>query len=152
MKKIILSLFLILGAVSFSALELDTNKIQKKNLQITVQDEVVVTLGKSEKDYEESIFYRLGKENEVAKDISQATVKTALKSQKVISSYETEKVYVVKFKEMGSGIISYSVVDKQITTKGWYVGIIFVPKKELSESELNKTFNNLLDEARNFIK
>ena len=152
MKKIILSLFLILGAVSFSALELDTNTIQKKNLQITVQDEVVVTLGKSEKDYEESIFYILGKENEVAKDISQATVKTALKSQKVISSYETEKVYVVKFKEMGSGIISYSVVDKQITTKGWYVGIIFVPKKELSESELNKTFNNLLDEARNFIK
>ena len=59
---------------------------------------------------------------------------------------------VVKFKEMGSGIISYSVVDKQITTKGWYVGIIFVPKKELSENELNKTFSNLLDEARNFIK
>ena len=152
MKKIILFLFLILGAVSFSALELDTDKIQKKNLQITVQDEVVVTLGKSEKDYEESIFYILGKENETAKDISQATVKTALKSQKVISSYETEKVYVVKFKEMGSGIISYSVVDKQITTKGWYVGIIFVPKKELSENELNKTFSNLLDEARNFIK
>ena len=92
MKKIILFLFLILGAVSFSALELDTNKIQKKNLQITVQDEVVVTLGKSEKDYEESIFYILGKENETAKDISQATVKTALKSQKVISSYETEMV------------------------------------------------------------
>lgn len=152
MKKIILFLFLILGAVSFSALELDTDKIQKKNLQITVQDEVVVTLEKSEKDYEESIFYILGKENETAKDISQATVKTALKSQKAISSYETGKVYVVKFKEMGSGIISYSVVDKQITTKGWYVGIIFVPKKELSESELNKTFNNLLDEARNFIK
>ena len=85
-------------------MELDTDKIQKNNFQITVQDEVVVTLEKSEKDYEESIFYILGKENETAKDISQATVKTALKSQKVISSYETEKVYVVKFKEMGSGI------------------------------------------------
>ena len=32
MKKIILFLFLILGTVSFSALELDTDKIQKKNL------------------------------------------------------------------------------------------------------------------------
>ena len=140
MKKVLLGLFLILGVVSFSALEIDADKIQKKNFQM------------SEKDYEKSIFYILGKENETAKDISQATIKTALKNQKVISTYETEKAYVVKFKEMESGIISYSVVDKQITTKGWYVGIIFVPKKELSENELNKTFSNLLDEARNFIK
>ena len=152
MKKVLLGLFLILGVVSFSALEIDADKIQKKNFQITLQDEVVVTLEKSDKDYEKSLFYILGPENETAKDISQATIKTALKNQKVISTYETEKAYVVKFKEMESGIISYSVVDKQITTKGWYVGIIFVPKKELSENELNKTFSNLLDEARNFIK
>jgi len=49
MKKVLLGLFLILGVVSFSALEIDADKIQKKNFQITLQDEVVVTLEKSEK-------------------------------------------------------------------------------------------------------
>ena len=32
MKKILLALFLMLGVVSFAALQLDTNKLQKKRL------------------------------------------------------------------------------------------------------------------------
>ena len=61
MKKVLLGLFLILGVVSFSALEIDADKIQKKNFQITLQDEVVVTLEKSEKDYEKKHFLYIRK-------------------------------------------------------------------------------------------
>ena len=152
MKKILLVLFLVLGVVSFSALRLDTNKLQKKNYEITNQDEQIITLSKAGQGYVISPFYMSEIVGDSAKDISKMTIETAPESQKILSSYETGRAYIVKFKDTQNGAFSYTIVGKKQKVKGWYTGIIFIVNDELSKTELNKMADTLLNEAESLIK
>ncbi|WP_454953323.1 hypothetical protein [Fusobacterium hwasookii] len=77
MKKILLALFLMLGVVSFAALQLDTNKLQKKGYEIANQDEYVITLSKGGQDYAMSPFYMSEIIAKTPKDVSRMTIEAA---------------------------------------------------------------------------
>ena len=87
-----------------------------------------------------------------AKDISKMTIETAPESQKILSSYETGRAYIVKFKDTQNDAFSYTIVAKKQRVKGWYTGIIFIVNDELSKTELNKMADTLLNEAESLIK
>ena len=152
MKKILLALFLMLGVVSFAALQLDTNKLQKKGYEIANQDEYVITLSKGGQDYAMSPFYMSEIIAKTPKDVSRMTIEAAPEEQKMLSSYETERAYIIKFKDTLNNAFAYTIVGKKQKVKGWYAGTIYVVKNDLSKTELNKVSDSLLNEVESFLK
>ena len=91
MKKIILGLFLILGAISFAIPKnLDVNKVKKAGYEITRDEDSAVIFGKATDDAGITVALFIGDTN--AKGVSDSIKATAPKNQKFLSSRETKKL------------------------------------------------------------
>lgn len=98
MKKIILGLFLILGAISFAIPKnLDVNKVKKAGYEITRDEDSAVIFGKATDDAGITVALFIGDTN--AKGVSDSIKATAPKNQKFLSSRETKKAYISKYKD-----------------------------------------------------
>ena len=151
MKKIILGLFLILGAMSFALPKnLDVNKVKKAGYEITRDEDSAVILGKATDDAGITVALFLGNVN--AKGVSDSIKATAPKNQKFLSSRETKKAYISKYKDTEYNGFTYSFVAKNSKSKDTVVSVLYMTDKELKDADLDKVADKTINEIESFLK
>lgn len=151
MKKIILGLFLILGAISFAVPKnLDVNKVKKAGYEITRDEDSAVIFGKATDDAGITVALFIGDVN--AKGVNDSIKATAPKSQKFLSSRETKKAYISKYKDTEYNGFTYSFVAKNSKSKGTVISVLYMTDKELKDADLDKTIDKTINEIESFLK
>ena len=153
MKKILLGLFLILGVVSFALPNyVSEEKIRNSGYEITDEEEFGFRIARQKNNGDATVilYYLDYPEVSSAKQLSEMSVKTAPEEFKFLGSTENKKAYINKFvSPEGKGV--YSFVGKKSKIKNCYIVIMHSTSKQLSNSELTKTVDVLLDEAESFL-
>ena len=150
MKKIILGLFLILGAMSFALPKnLDVNKVKKAGYEIARDEDSAVILGKATDDAGITVALFLGNVN--AKGVSDSIKATAPKNQKFLSSRETKKAYISKYKDTEYNGFSYSIVAKNSKSKDTVISFLYMTDKELKDADLDKAIDKTVNEIESFL-
>ena len=154
MKKILLGLFLILGVVSFALPNyVSEEKIRNSGYEITDEEEFGFRIARQKNNGDATVilYYLDYPEVSSAKQLSEMSVKTAPEEFKFLGSTENKKAYINKFvSPEGKGV--YSFVGKKSKIKDCYIVIMHSTSKQLSNSELTRTVDVLLDEAESFLK
>ena len=101
MKKFILGLFLILGAISFAAPKyINTSKLENTGYEITADDEDIFSIGKvTDVEAISILFYPMP--DKTSKEVSDAVKSSAPDEVKFISSSENKRAYILKYKDTG---------------------------------------------------
>ena len=151
MKKIILGLFLILGAMSFALPKnLDVNKVKKAGYEIARDEDSAVILGKATDTVGITVALFIGDTS--AKDVNDSIKATAPKSQKFLSSRETKKAYISKYKDTEYNGFTYSFVAKNSKSKGTVISVLYMTDKELKDADLDKAVDKTINEIESFLK
>ena len=154
MKKILLGLFLILGVVSFALPNyVSEEKIRNSGYEITDEEEFGFRIARQKNNGDATVvlYYLDYPEVSSAIQLSEMSVKTAPEEFKFLESTENKKAYINKFvSPEGKGV--YSFVGKNSKIKNCYIVIMHSTNKQLSNSELTKAVDTLLDEAESFLK
>ena len=151
MKKIILGLFLILGAISFAVPKnLDVNKVKKAGYEITRDEDSAVIFGKATDDVGITVALFIGDTS--AKGVSDSIKATAPKNQKFLSSRETKKAYISKYKDTEYNGFTYSFVAKNSKSKGTVISVLYMTDKELKDADLDKAIDKTINEIESFLK
>ncbi len=151
MKKIILGLFLILGTISFAVPKsLDANKVKKAGYEITRDEDSAVIFGKSTDNAGITVALFIGDTS--AKDVNDSIKATAPKSQKFLSSRETKRAYISKYKDNEYNGFTYSFVAKNSKSKGTIISVLYMTDKVLKDAELDKVVDKTLNEIESFLK
>ena len=151
MKKIILGLFLILGAISFAVPKnLDVNKVKKAGYEITRDEDSAVIFGKSTDAAGITVALFIGDVN--AKGVNDSIKATAPKNQKFLSSRETKKAYISKYKDTEYNGFTYSFVAKNSKSKGTVISVLYMTDKELKDADLDKVADKTINEIESFLK
>ena len=151
MKKIILGLFLILGAMSFAVPKnLDADKVKKAGYEISRDEDSAVIFGKSTQNAGITVALFIGDTS--AKDVNDSIKATAPKSQKFLSSRETKKAYISKYKDTEYNGFTYSFVAKNSKSKDTVISVLYMTDKELKDADLDKAIDKTINEIESFLK
>ena len=153
MKKIILGLFLILGAVSFAVPNfINTTKLQKAGYNIIEDSETVLTIADTDVVDGDSIlvasFY--------LSDMSPKELSDAIKAEaqqqdaKFVASFDNNRAYVNEFKHVD--FYSFTIVPKKQKINKYHIYVTYMSPKKLSKEDINKVINATLNEAEGLIK
>ena len=153
MKKIILGLFLILGAVSFTMPNfINTTKLQKAGYTIIEDSETVLTIADTDVVDGDSIlavsFY--------LSDMSPKELSDAIKAEaqqqdaKFVASFDNNRAYVNEFKHVD--FYSFTIVPKKQKINKYHIYVTYMSPKKLSKEDINKVIDATLNEAEGLIK
>ena len=153
MKKLILGLFLILGAVSFTMPNfINTTKVQKAGYTIIEDSETALTIAGADIVDGDSIlvasFY--------LSDMSPKELSDAIKAEaqqqdaKFVASFDNNRAYVNEFKHVD--FYSFTIVPKKQKINKYHIYVIYMSPKKLSKEDINKVINATLNEAEGLIK
>ena len=153
MKKIILGLFLILGAVSFAVPDfINTTKLQKAGYNIVEDSETVLTIADTDVVDGDSIlvasFY--------LSDMSPKELSDAIKAEaqqqdaKFVASFDNNRAYVNEFKHVD--FYSFTIVPKKQKINKYHIYVTYMSPKKLSKEDINKVIDATLNEAEGLIK
>ena len=150
MKKFILGLFLILGAISFAAPKfVDMAKVKNAGYIIKNEREDILTMAISDDD--SAIIISFSTANISSKEISDLLKSNALhNSENFIATLDNNRAYVNEFE--AQGLYSYIIVPKKEKVKNQHTYATYVSSKKLSKNDLSKITNAILDEAESYIK
>ena len=153
MKKLILGLFLILGAVSFAMPSfINTTKVQKSGYSIIEDSETALTIAGADIVDGDSIlvasFY--------LSDMSPKELSDAIKAEaqqqdaKFVASFDNNRAYVNEFKHVD--FYSFTIVPKKQKINKYHIYVTYMSPKKLSKEDINKVINATLNEAEGLIK
>ena len=153
MKKIILGLFLILGAVSFAVPDfINTTKLQKAGYNIVEDSETVLTIADTDVVDGDSIlvasFY--------LSDMSPKELSDAIKAEaqqqdaKFVASFDNNRAYVNEFKHVD--FYSFTIVPKKQKINKYHIYVTYMSPKKLSKEDINKVIDATLNKAEGLIK
>ena len=153
MKKLILGLFLILGAVSFTMPNfINTTKLQKAGYTIIEDSETVLTIADTDVVDGDSIlavsFY--------LSDMSPKELNDSIKAEaqqqdaKFVASFDNNRAYVNEFKHVD--FYSFAIVSKKQKVNKYHIYVTYMSPKKLSKEDINKVINAALNEAEGLIK
>ena len=153
MKKLILGLFLILGAVSFTMPNfINTTKLQKAGYTIIEDSETVLTIADTDVVDGDSIlvasFY--------LSDMSPKELSDAIKAEaqqqdaKFVASFDNNRAYVNEFQHVD--FYSFAIVSKKQKVNKYHIYVTYMSPKKLSKEDINKVINAALNEAEGLIK
>ena len=150
MKKIILGLFLILGAISFAAPKfVDMAKVKNAGYVIKNEREDILTMATSDDD--SAIIISFSTANISSKEISDLLKSNALRnSENFIATLDNNRAYINEFE--AQGFYSYMIVPKKEKVKNQHTYATYVSSKKLSKNDLSKITDAILDEAESYIK
>jgi len=154
MKKIILGLFLILGAMSFAAARgLDINKVNKAGYQLSKQDDFSAIIDKTTDIDATSIaiFFEIV-ENNAAKELFNGAKKSAPEVLKLVNTSETKRAYIAKYKGTDGPYFSYAFISKKLKFKDTFTTVIYTTDKDLNDSELDKVANSFFNQVESFLR
>ena len=151
MKKFILGLFLILGAISFAAPKyINTSKLENTGYEITADDEDIFSIGKvTDVEAISILFYPMP--DKTSKEVSDAVKSSAPDEVKFISSSENKRAYIIKFKAK-DGSYTYSFVGKKPKVKNCYISTLYITNKDFKDNELDKVADQTLNEIESYLK
>ena len=150
MKKIILGLFLILGAISFAVPSfIDTTKLQKSGHDI-IQDEAnLFTIGSPKEDTALVISYYLTDKN--PQELSDAIKANAPAGEvKFLSAINNDQAYVNEFQS--ENFYSYVVVPKKQKLGKFKIYVTYATVKKLPKDAINSTVKSVINEAEGLVK
>ena len=153
MKKFILGLFLILGAISFAAARgLDINKVNKAGYKLSKQDEFSAIINKATDIDATSIaiFFEIV-ENDAAKQLLDDAKKSAPEVLKLVDTSETKRAYIAKYKGT-DGSYYYVFVSKKLKFKDTFATVIYATDKDLNGSELDKLADSFFNQVESFLR
>ena len=153
MKKLILGLFLILGAVSFTMPNfINTTKLQKAGYNIVQDSETVLTIADTDVVDGDSIlvasFY--------LSDMSPKELSDAIKAEaqqqdaKFVASFDNNRAYVNEFQHVD--FYSFTIVPKKQKINKYHIYVIYMSPKKLSKEDINKVIDATLNKAEGLIK
>ena len=153
MKKLILGLFLILGAVSFAVPNfINTTKLQKAGYNIVEDSETVLTIADTDVVDGDSIlvasFY--------LSDMSPKELSDAIKAEaqqqdaKFVASFDNNRAYVNEFKHVD--FYSFTIVPKKQKINKYHIYVTYMSPKKLSKEDINKVIDATLNKAEGLIK
>ena len=153
MKKLILGLFLILGAVSFTMPNfINTTKLQKAGYNIVEDSETVLTIADTNVVDGDSIlvtsFY--------LSDMSPKELSDAIKAEaqqqdaKFVASFDNNRAYVNEFKHVD--FYSFTIVPKKQKINKYHIYVTYMSPKKLSKEDINKVIDATLNKAEGLIK
>ena len=153
MKKLILGLFLILGAVSFTMPNfINTTKLQKAGYTIIEDSETVLTIADTDVVDGDSIleasFY--------LSDMSPKELSDAIKAEaqqqdaKFVASFDNNRAYVNEFKHVD--FYSFTIVPKKQKISKYHIYVTYMSPKKLSKEDINKVIDATLNKAEGLIK
>ena len=153
MKKLILGLFLILGAVSFTMPNfINTTKLQKAGYTIIEDSETVLTIADTDVVDGDSIlavsFY--------LSDMSPKELSDAIKAEaqqqdaKFVASFDNNRAYVNEFKHVD--FYSFTIVPKKQKINKYHIYVTYMSPKKLSKEDINKVIDATLNKAEELIK
>jgi hypothetical protein len=150
MKKFILGLFLILGAMSFAAPKfVDMAKVKNAGYVIKNEREDILTMTISDDD--SAIIISFSTANISSKEISDLLKSNALRnSENFIATLDNNRAYINEFESQG--FYSYMIVPKKEKVKNQHTYATYVSSKKLSKNDLSKITDAILDEAESYIK
>ena len=153
MKKIILGLFLILGAVSFTMPNfINTTKLQNSGYTIMEDSENILTVAGADIVDGDSIlavsFY--------LSDMSPKELNDSIKAEaqqqeaKFVASFDNNRAYVNEFKHID--FYSLAIVSKKQKVNKYHIYVTYMSPKKLSKEDINKVIDATLNEAEGLIK
>ena len=153
MKKLILGLFLILGAVSFAVPNfINTTKLQKAGYNIVQDSETVLTIADTNAVDGDSIlvasFY--------LSDMSPKELSDAIKAEaqqqdgKFVASFDNNRAYVNEFKHVD--FYSFTIVPKKQKINKYHIYVTYMSPNKLSKEDINKVIDATLNKAEGLIK
>ena len=157
MKKIILGLFLILGAISFAApSHVNVAKIQNDGGMVLIDKSNAYSFGKLvDGNSVLAVTYYIG---ELGKG-GVKTVSESLKNQQLangieyISSGETETGYIHKLYAVEQGYYFYIVIGKDQKIKNYVVtGVLQTAEEYSSKSDLKEVIDLAIEEGEKYLK
>jgi len=152
MKKIILGLFLILGALSFASPSfVDVNKIKQNSYEIYEEEEDFFTFVKSTDEAGISVTF-IVIEGVSPKEVSDIVKSNTPDNQQFLNSINNKRAYVNKFANNENGGFTYSFVPKNVKIKDCYISILYATDSELSPTELNNAVDKILNEVESYLK
>ena len=153
MKKIILGLFLILGAVSFAVPNfINTTKLQKAGYNIVEDSETVLTIADTNVVDGDSILVASFYLSDMSpKELSDAIkVEAQQQDAKFVASFDNNRAYVNEFKHVD--FYSFTIVPKKQKISKYHIYVTYMSPKKLSKEDINKVINATLNEAEGLIK
>jgi len=152
-KKLILGLFLILGAVSFTMPNfINTTKLQKAGYTIIEDSETVLTIADTDVVDGDSIlvasFY--------LSDMSPKELSDAIKAEaqqqdaKFVASFDNNRAYVNEFKHVD--FYSFTIVPKKQKINKYHIYVTYMSPKKLSKEDINKVIDATLNKAEGLIE
>ena len=153
MKKLILGLFLILGAVSFTMPNfINTTKLQNSGYTIMEDSENILTVAGADIVDGDSIlavsFY--------LSDMSPKELNDSIKAEaqqqdaKFVASFDNNRAYVNEFKHVD--FYSFTIVPKKQKINKYHIYVTYMSPKKLSKEDINKVIDATLNEAEGLIK
>lgn len=153
MKKLILGLFLILGAVSFTMPDfINTTKLQKAGYTIIEDSETVLTIADTDVvDGDPILIASFYLSDMSPKELSDA-IKAEAQQQdaKFVASFDNNRAYVNEFKHVD--FYSFTIVPKKQKINKYHIYVTYMSPKKLSKEDINKVINATLNEAEGLIK
>ena len=153
MKKIILGLFLILGAVSFAMPSfINTTKVQKSGYSIIEDSETALTIADTDVVDGDSILVASFYLSDMSpKELSDAIkVEAQQQDAKFVASFDNNRAYVNEFKHVD--FYSFTIVPKKQKINKYHIYVTYMSPKKLSKEDINKVINATLNEAEGLIK
>ena len=153
MKKLILGLFLILGAVSFTMPNfINTTKLQNSGYTIMEDSENILTVAGADIVDGDSIlavsFY--------LSDMSPKELNDSIKAEaqqqdaKFVASFDNNRAYVNEFKHVD--FYSFAIVSKKQKVNKYHIYVTYMSPKKLSKEDINKVIDATLNKAEELIK
>ena len=156
MKKIILSLFLLLGVLSFTAPSyVDVNRIKKDGYDIDVNDSD--TLAFTQKGSDMNLIVTMYFTNDGNPQNLRAAFKSIFAPQfrlKYIDEFETNRAYIQKStRNNPDGVVyGYNIIAKKQKRKACYINVLVVSTQEFSDELLEELANTSLDKVESYLK
>ena len=131
MKKLILSLFLVLVASSYAVPNfVNSKRAEERGYKVVQDTEGTLSIQKVDDESATTISYWYG--------------------VKFISSLENKRAHVLKFKD--GEVYTYNFVPKKQKSKDCHISVLYMTDKDLSGANLNKIVDSSLNEAESFLK
>ena len=153
MKKIILGLFLILGAVSFAVPNfINTTKLQKAGYNIVEDSETVLTIADTNIVDGDSILVASFYLSDMSpKELSDAIkVEAQQQDAKFVASFDNNRAYVNEFQHVD--FYSFTIVPKKQKINKYHIYVTYMSPKKLSKEDINKVIDATLNKAEGLIK
>ena len=151
MKKIVLGLFLIFGALSFASPSfVDVDKIKQNSYEI-YDDDDFFTFVKSTDEAGISVTFTII-EGGNSKEVSDIIKSSIPDNQQFLSSINNKRAYINKFANNENGGFTYNFVAKNTKIKDCYISVLYATDNELSNTELNNAVDKVLNEVESYLK